>query len=292
MQLQVIDFHARFMQDYMQWCQENEELAKDEEHLEERFYDLYDTWMQSPKEWLEGKSPLQYFHEIGDARLYVSAMIEYILEEVELPDPLLHCILERKEEIYPIFLGILYADNLEEKDVTPEQLLEIQGHIVSLLEQMQMPHPYEQYLNILRDLQEDSLFAEEATAALAEAGEQVREQVFEAYAVAQGYAKKCLLDLIAYYSGDARALEILLEEFAAPEADLAFLAECLGRLGDEGALDSLRAAIADDGIEYYEFRELRNAIEAIGGEEIPDRDFSGDALYDYLAAAQEENGAV
>ena len=30
MQLQVIDFHARFMQDYMQWCQENEELAKDE----------------------------------------------------------------------------------------------------------------------------------------------------------------------------------------------------------------------------------------------------------------------
>ena len=91
--------------------------------------------------------------------------------------------------------------------------------------------------------------------------------------------------------GEAK-LEILLEEFSAPEADLAFLAECLGRLGDEGALDSLRAAIADDSIEYYEFRELRNAIEAIGGEEIPDRDFSGDALYDYLATAQEENGAV
>ena len=113
-----------------------------------------------------------------------------------------------------------------------------------------------------------------------------------AYATAQGYAKKCLLDLISYYSGDPKALEILLEEFEAPEADLAFLAECLGRLGDEGAPDSLRRAIADDGIQYYEFRELRNAIEAISGQEVPERDFSGDALYDYLASGQGEDGIV
>ena len=291
MRLQVIDFSARFMQDYLQWCQEHEELAK-EERMEERFYDLYDDWLESPKDWLEGKSPMAYFHEVGDAQLYVSALIEYILEEIELPDPLVHCILEYKEEIYPIFLGILYDQSLEDKDVSAEELLEVQGHVVSLIEQMQMPHPYAQYLKILRDQQEDSLFSEEATAALLEAGEQMREQVFEAYAVSRGYAKKCLLDLISYYPGDRRALEILLEEFHAPEAELAFLAGCLGRLGDEGALESLRAAIEDDGIEYYEFRELRNAIESISGEEVPDRDFSGDALYDYLASAQEENGAV
>ena len=66
----------------------------------------------------------------------------------------------------------------------------------------------------------------------------------------------------------------------------------MGRLGDEGALDSLRRAIADDGIQYYEFRELRNAIEAISGQEVPERDFSGDELYDYLASGQGEDGIV
>lgn len=292
MQLSVIDFNARFLQDYLQWSQGHEELSKDEEKLEEYYYSLYDEWLESPKEWLGGKSPMEYFDEVGDAQMYVSAMIEYLLEEVELPDPLLHCIFEYREEIYPIFLGILHADNLADKQVTSEQLLEVQGHIVSLIEQMQMPHPYERYLNILRDLTEESLFLEEATAALSQAGEAIKDQVFEAYATAEGYAKKCMLDLISYYPGDPKALEILLDEFHAPEADLAFLAECLGRLGDSGALESLRAVIADDSLEYYEFRELRNAIEAISGEEVPDKDFSGDPLYDYLATAQEENGVV
>lgn len=292
MQLKVIDFNARFMQDYMQWCQEQEGQEEAQEQMEDQFYELYESWMESPKQWLEGKSPEQYFQEIGDPQMYVSVVIEYVLEEVELPDPLLHCLEEQKKEIYPILLGILNAQKPEDFQLTAEQLLEVQGHAVSLIQQLNLQHPYAQYLKILRELTEECLFAEEATQALAQAGQALKDQVYEAYATAQGYAKKCLLDLISYYSGDPKALEILLEEFEAPEADLAFLAECLGRLGDEGALDSLRRAIADDGIQYYEFRELRNAIEAISGQEVPERDFSGDALYDYLASGQGEDGIV
>lgn len=40
------------------------------------------------------------------------------------------------------------------------------------------------------------------------------------------------------------------------------------------------------------FGELRNAIEATSGQEVPERDFSGDALYDYLASGQGEDGIV
>ena len=123
---------------------------------------------------------------------------------------------------------------------------------------------------------------------------QIAQEIDNIGAQANAFTSK---ELTCYYiqSIDEKlpvALEILLEEFEAPEADLAFLAECLGRLGDEGALDSLRRAIADDGIQYYEFRELRNAIEAISGQEVPERDFSGDALYDYLASGQGEYGIV
>ncbi len=49
MQLSVIDFNARFLQDYLQWSQGHEELSKDEEKLEEYYYSLYDEWLESPK---------------------------------------------------------------------------------------------------------------------------------------------------------------------------------------------------------------------------------------------------
>ncbi len=170
MQLKVIDFNARFMQDYMQWCQEQEGQEEAQEQMEDQFYELYESWMESPKQWLEGKSPEQYFQEIGDPQMYVSAVIEYVLEEVELPDPLLHCLEEQKKEIYPILLGILNAQKPEDFQLTAEQLLEVQGHAVSLIQQLNLQHPYAQYLKILRELTEECLFAEEATQALAQAG--------------------------------------------------------------------------------------------------------------------------
>lgn len=37
-------------------------------------------------------------------------------------------------------------------------------------------------------------------------------------------------------------------------------------------------------MEYYVFLELKNAAEQLSGEEIEDRDFSGDKLYDLLSA--------
>lgn len=40
MQLKVIDFNARFMQDYMQWCQEQEGQEEAQEQMEDQFYEL------------------------------------------------------------------------------------------------------------------------------------------------------------------------------------------------------------------------------------------------------------
>ena len=44
MQLKVIDFNARFMQDYMQWCQEQEGQEEAQEQMEDQFYELYESW--------------------------------------------------------------------------------------------------------------------------------------------------------------------------------------------------------------------------------------------------------
>ena len=90
MDLQLIDFHAKFMEDYLKWAAENPEIANDEDRMEDDlFYSMYDTWLQAPKSWIGGMSPNEYFEAIADPQMLVSAMIAYIVEEVPLPDPLI-----------------------------------------------------------------------------------------------------------------------------------------------------------------------------------------------------------
>lgn len=293
MELKLIDFHAKFMQDYMQWSAEHPKEAADEEMAADIFYSMYEAWLQSPKDWLGGKSPNAYFEDIGDVQMYVSAWIEYVLEDLELPDPLISCMVERKAAIYPILLGILLKDgDAAEKAVSPEELSEIRGAAIHLIEKMREAHPYRRYIALLKEQQEDSLLLQEASEALLEAaenGEDIGELLIDAGSGAKGEAKKAIVDILSHLPpGDDRVLDMLLIEFAAPDADVAFLADCLGRYGDERALEPLKSAVHRPGLTYYAFKEIKNAIEEISGEEIEEEDFTGDSLYDFLKGEDEE----
>ncbi len=283
---QLIDFNARFTQDYFAWCKKHPEIAKDEEKMNDLFFDMYDAWLDQPKKWLGNRSPNQYFDEIQDPQMIVSMLIEYVRAEIELPDPFMRSILEHKEEVYPILYHILLTDDAEE--ITSEELLNLQGHIISIITEMQMKHPYERYIAKLRELNEDSLFAEEATTALEEAGSEIKELLLEAYPSCQGYARLCVLDLLSECGPDAKIFEILMDEFTRPDADRAFLSECIARFADPGAMPYLKKALDNPELEYSIFREIKNAIEAISGEEIEERDFAGDQLYDFLASQDED----
>ena len=176
---------------------------------------------------------------------------------------------------------ILFAN--ESQDMEQEELLDVQAGVISLLTEMELPHPLERYAEKLIHLEEDCAYAEEAAEALGDAGEEAREILLKAYPASRGYGRKCFIDLLSSLTPSDDIREILLDEFAKPDADRAFLAECLGRYGDPAALPALRRAMEEPGMEYYVFLELKNAVEQLSGEEIEDRDFSGDKLYDLLS---------
>ncbi len=288
MELKLIDFNAKFMKAYMQWCVEHPEEAAREETAEELYYTMYEDWLKTPKSWLDGKSPESYFADIGDAQMYVSAWIEYTLEEIELPDPLIDCMLKKKEEVYPILLGILFSKEIAQKTMRPEDLLKVCGHAVRMIALIGKPHPYKRYIALLKEQTEDSLFLEEVAEVLTQAGAALEPLLMDAYAATTGEVKKTVVDVLSHLPSDGTILNMLLGEFAWPDADIAFLAGCLGRLGDERALAPLKAAADKKGLQYYEFKEIRNAVEQISGEEMEKRDFPGDSLYDFLK--EEENG--
>ena len=62
----------------------------------------------------------------------------------------------------------------------------------------------------------------------------------------------------------------------------ALYASYLAKLGDERALEPLRAMLGMYDIDYLDYLELRNAVEALGGDPGEERSFYGDPTFEAL----------
>lgn len=286
----LIDFNGKFARDYMRWCTKHPDMAKDEEKLDRLLPEMYHKWMHAPKKWLEGLSPEQYFDSITDPQMLVSMWIAYLTEEIDLPDLLLNRLVEEQDRVYPMLRHIL--DTEHEKEITDEQLRAVKAQAVALITEMQGEHPFGQYIDMLREEKEDSALAEEISAAIEDADETVRQtlkqKMLEASYVAQEYGKICLLDLLSGLGPDEHVYEMLKDEFEKPEADRVFLAGCFGKLGMEKAVSLLSRAMEEPDLDYYTYTAIRYALEELTGEEIEEKDFTGDAVYDRMAEQESD----
>jgi len=286
---EVFDFCSRFTADYLAWCQKHPDVAADEEKLEAIFPRQYEKWYSSPKKWLNNKSPNQYFEEIKDAQIYASMFVSYLEQDIELPDPLIDCMLQYQDELYPILRNILLMDRT--KDIAPEDLADVRAHIIPLITEMGKDHPYDRYIELLRDAVENDTLTQEICTILedTEEPETMRKKLLTAYDTAQPAGRECILDLLCGYpDADGAAYALLNEEFRRAELETAFLAGLAGKLGDERLLPLLEAALRDDADDYFTHTAIKFAIEEISGELLPEKDFTGDPDYDLLAAYERE----
>ena len=74
-----------------------------------------------------------------------------------------------------------------------------------------------------------------------------------------------------------------MERFLREEEHVALFASLLGKLGDERAIPALLDAMQNREINYLDYIEVRNAIEALGGDAPEERDFTGDPYYESLS---------
>ena len=285
---ELVDFYSRFMADYIAWCEKHPEISNNEDKLEEIFPEQYQKWMSSSKTWLKGKSPYAYFEEIHDPQVYASMFVGYIEQDMELPEPLLECILCEKERIYPIFRNMLFLD--DEAHIEKDALDDVRAHIIAMIDEMQMAHPYGRYIELLLQQKEPDQLTEKLLIALEEAEDvsKIRKALMDGYPFAEGFAKACLLDLLCGFPDDGTVFSLLAEEFARDDVELAYLAKMAAKLGDERLLPYLRMAIDDAAVDYFTYTEIRHAIEKITGEILPERQFEGDPDYDRVARFYDE----
>ena len=276
----LIDFQKEFSKYLSEYTHENE--IKDEE-LEEKAPELYLDWLNKPQEWLLGKTPNSYFKSFSAADL-IGTLGKYIFSDITLPGVLLNRIADTKEETYPLLLVLLKTYDGEKSD-------KVKTVVVRLLEEMDMRHPYEIYIEVIAASSEKSEFSEACAEELRNAGDAQKENLIAAFESAPSpYASDCFLDILCDISGEERIYQFALDKFLYSDAHRAFYASCLGKIGNDSALPFLEEELKDDDIIYFDYIAIKNAYEELGGEINIERDFSGDNDYESLKDMEESGG--
>lgn len=273
--MECIDFDEHFSQALNLWLEKNRSKYRKPEALEDAASDYYQTWLQTPADWLEGIAPGEYFNRCDDARALVTLLCDYARRGVPTPDPLLDRLAEIGDETALLELV---------RDAAAPCEARMYG--MDLLRQLDSSAPMVDYIRwqVERDADDDLL--DNALDSLRTMGEAVRRPAKIAFLAADETGKEALLDVLADYPGDEDVLRFALSQFQQHPERRALYAGYLGKLGDDRALEPLMDAAEAPGVAYVDFIEIRNAVERLGGE-APIRDFSGDATYQAVKRLQE-----
>lgn len=274
--MKLIDFDSRFAQYLRGWMAAHEDDYKDPEDMERDVPDVYERFLDTPAEWLDGQKPGEYFGQWDDPALLVNWLKAYLAGKVSVPDMLLNRLAALGEAAAPHVLALL-----DESDATGEKKM----LAVTLLREMDSPLPLQRYVDWQCGRADLDDLCDSALESLEQQADAIRPQMLDALMGATPAGREALLSVLCRQPGDPRVLEELLRLFGERPERRAILAAYLGRLGDPEALPDLLAAANEDGLKYLDYIEIRSAIESLGGEP-PEREFFEDAEYDALFGAQ------
>lgn len=264
--MKPIDFDGLFDQKLARYLKENAGKFT-EKQWEDKIPLLYqkfgDTYLKSI-----GFTPREYYKRMSDKEL-VDTLLAHIKEEVPVSDFLCRELESRDcpEEILPL---------LKCKD---EQLLMLAVNLAGA-----NPIAFDAYFALLKG-EADREIKDAVVDQL-----KVNADAAKARALAflnEGIEKELMLEVLSRVrERDETVYEVLLNAFREGE-DLPMHASYLAAYGDSRALPVLLERIAGEDINFLEFRELKYAIEALGGEYTEERDFSDNPYYAEFLSEQQ-----
>ena len=92
--MQLIDFDSRFA-DYLRgWIDAHEDEFENSDQMEEQVPEVYQTFLETPADWLEGVKPGEYFDGYSNSDELVRLMSLYIDSHISVPDMLMNRLVE------------------------------------------------------------------------------------------------------------------------------------------------------------------------------------------------------
>ena len=272
--MKCINFDRAFERYMAEWIKENSEKYKDDmDVIEDMMPDVYLEFLKKPADFLDGVAPQDYFEQFDNADMLVNWLCDYIAQGVPVPDLLLERVTALGNPAEKSLLALVARDDLPEKT---------QMTAISLLREMESKAPMQRYIDFIASLEEPSDKGDLCAEALMSMGESVVEPILAALSGAGQTGRDIFADVLSNYPGDERIYELMIERFVTRDERRALFASYLAKLGDERAIPMLKEAAQSPDINYLDYVEVVNAIEALGGERPPEREFSGDPYYESL----------
>ena len=272
--MKCINFDRAFERYMAEWIKENSEKYKDDmDVIEDMMPDVYLEFLKKPTDFLDGVAPQDYFEQFDNADMLVNWLCDYIAQGVPVPDLLLERVTALGNPAEKSLLALVTRDDLPE---------ETQMTAISLLREMESKAPMQRYIDYIASLEEPSDKGDLCAEALMSMGESVVEPILATLSGAGQTGRDIFADVLSNYPGDERIYELMIERFVTRDERRALFASYLAKLGDERAIPMLKEAAQSPDINYLDYVEVVNAIEALGGERPPEREFSGDPYYESL----------
>lgn len=274
--MRLIDFDERFAAYLRDWMSSHEEEYEDPDDMEDEVPEVYQQFLDTPADWLQGQKPGEYFEGFDSADELIRLMCAYVDQKVSVPDMLLNRIAMLGEEAAEILVRVLD----DESAGNEKKML-----AVTLLRELDSSLPMERYIAWQYERADEDELCDNAMESLESMGEKACGAMLEALEGASPAGKEALLTALSRYPGDERILQGLLDLLETRTERMAVLAACLGRLGDARALPALKRLAQEEKLRYLDYIELRSAIEELGGD-APEREFFDDPEYEALFGVQ------
>ena len=272
--MKCINFDRAFERYMAEWIKENSEKYKDDmDVIEDMMPDVYLEFLKKPADFLDGVAPQDYFEQFDNADMLVNWLCDYIAQGVPVPDLLLERVTALGNPAEKSLLALVARDDLPE---------ETQMTAISLLREMESKAPMQRYIDYIASLEEPSDKGDLCAEALMSMSESVVEPILATLSGAGQTGRDIFADVLSNYPGDERIYELMIERFVTRDERRALFASYLAKLGDDRAIPMLKEAAQSPDINYLDYVEVVNAIEELGGERPPEREFSGDPYYESL----------
>lgn len=257
---ELIDFDGQFNEYLEQWSEEMLKKGKKPEEIESEMPRIYEEW---------AKEAQKYFEELSAEEL-VKMLGAYMDEECGVPD-----ILTEKIALTAACEQLVF-DMLREERSENDKIV-----LMNILADMGSSLPAEEYIRIVRRNDDEQM--SDAAAEALKYMHGAEDRILQACDEEDDPAVKEKLMYALVYSepkvkGLAQRLNALMEE--SPRK--AVVAGLMSYYGDEKCLDALKKAENDRNIDYIDYVEICDAIEALGGETARDREFNGDGYYEMV----------
>lgn len=273
--MRIIDFDAPFHRYLTDWMRENAGRFRDAEAMEAQAGEIYLRFINQRADWLDGRSPAEYFAAFEDAAELTRALVEYEVASVPVPELMLSRIVQLGETAVQPLLALVRDEAAGEA---------VRQTALNLLIELDTAEPMEACFALIDRAEADDALAEVASELLQNLGAAAVPGMLERLDRANEHALAIYLDLLCNFPGDERIYTYTMREFLRRHDQRALFASLLARLGDARALDALGRVIRMEDLGYLDYLEIANAIEALGGEPgARDRDFAGDPYYESLA---------